>query len=70
MIVIGVVLIEKCSLWNMIVEELVGMGCSFYIGFWGNLSKEDKNIVNDIIELVRIEDLKYWMVYILSDGEC
>jgi len=67
--VIGVVLTEKCSLRNMTVEELVGMGRSPYTGFWGNLSKEDKNTVNDTIELVRIEDLKYRMVHTLSDGE-
>ena len=47
--VIGVVLTEKCSLRNMTVEELVGMGRSPYTGFWGNLSKEDKNTVNDAI---------------------
>ena len=32
--VIGVVLTEKCSLRNMTVEELVGMGRSPYTGFW------------------------------------
>ena len=53
----------------MTVEELVGMGRSPYTGFWGNLSKEDKNTVNDAIALVRIEDLKYRMVHTLSDGE-
>ena len=67
--VIGVVLPEKCSLRNMTVEELVGMGRSPYTGFWGNLSKEDKKTVNDAIALVRIEDLKYRMVHTLSDGE-
>ena len=67
--VIGVVLTEKCSLRNMTVEELVGMGRSPYTGFWGNLSKEDKKTVNDAIALVRIEDLKYRMVHTLSDGE-
>ena len=61
--VIGVVLTEKCSLRNMTVEELVGMGRSPYTGFWGNLSKEDKNTVNDAIALVRIEDLKYRIRY-------
>ena len=57
------------GLRNMTVEELVGMGRSPYTGFWGNLSKEDKNTVNDAIALVRIEDLKYRMVHTLSDGE-
>ena len=67
--VIGVVLTEKCSLRNMTVEELVGMGRSPYTGFWGNLGKEDKQIVENAIAMVRIEDLKYRMVHTLSDGE-
>lgn len=67
--VIGVVLTEKCSLRNMTVEELVGMGRSPYTGFWGNLGKEDKRIVDDAIAMVKIESLKYRMVHTLSDGE-
>lgn len=67
--VIGVVLTEKCSLRNMTVEELVGMGRSPYTGFWGSLSKEDKKIVDDAIVLMKIDDLKYRMVHTLSDGE-
>lgn len=67
--VIGVVLTEKCSLRNMTVEELVGMGRSPYTGFWGNLGKEDKKIVENAIAMMRIEDLKYRMMHTLSDGE-
>ena len=67
--VLGVVLTEKCSLRNMTVEELVGMGRSPYTGFWGNLGKEDKQIVENAIAMVRIEDLKYRVVHTLSDGE-
>lgn len=67
--VIGVVLTEKCNLQNMTVEELVGMGRSPYTGFWGKLGPEDKQIVNEAIALVKIDDLKYRMVHTLSDGE-
>lgn len=67
--VIGVVLTEKCSLRNMTVEELVGMGRSPYTGFWGRLGKADRKIVDDAIAMVRIEELKYRMVHTLSDGE-
>ena len=67
--IIGVVLTEKCHLRNMTVWELIGMGRSPYTGFWGTLSKKDKQIVNDAISLVRIEDLKERMVHTLSDGE-
>lgn len=67
--VIGVVLTEKCTLRNMTVEELVGMGRSPYTGFWGVLSKEDQQIVDNAISLVKIEDLKSRMLHTLSDGE-
>lgn len=67
--VIGVVLTEKCNLQNMTVEELVGMGRSPYTGFWGKLASEDKQIVDNAISLVKIEELKYRMVHTLSDGE-
>lgn len=67
--VIGVVLTEKCELRNMTVEELVGMGRSPYTGFWGRLGKHDKEVINDAIQLVNIEHLRYQMVHQLSDGE-
>ena len=67
--VIGVVLTEKCQLRNMTVNELIGMGRSPYTGFWGTLTRKDKQIVNDAIALVGIEGLKERMVHTLSDGE-
>jgi iron complex transport system ATP-binding protein len=67
--VIGVVLTEKCQLRNMTVNELIGMGRSPYTGFWGILSRKDRQIVDDAIALVGIEGLKERMVHTLSDGE-
>lgn len=67
--IIGVVLTEKCDLRNMTVEELVGMGRSPYTGFWGRLSKHDKDVIDNSINLVNIEHLRYQMVHQLSDGE-
>ena len=67
--VIGVVLTEKCQLRNMTVNELIGMGRSPYTGFWGTLSRKDRQIVDDAIALVGIEGLKERMVHTLSDGE-
>lgn len=66
---IGVVLTEKCDIRNMTSRELIGMGRSPYTGFWGKLSKEDKQVVDDSISLVRIENLASRMVHTLSDGE-
>ena len=60
---IGVVLTEKCDIRNMSVRELVEMGRSPYTGFWGRLDKEDKQVVEESIALVRIENLASRMVY-------
>lgn len=67
--VISVVLTEKCDIRNMSVIELIGLGRSPYTGFWGTLSKEDKEIVERSIALVGISHLTNRMVHTLSDGE-
>ncbi|MBO5182289.1 MAG: ABC transporter ATP-binding protein [Paraprevotella sp.] len=66
---IGVVLTERCDINNMTTEELVGMGRSPYTGFWGGLTMNDLNKVEEAIEWVRIGHLKGRMVQTLSDGE-
>lgn len=67
--VIGVVLTEKTNLQNMTVAELVGMGRSPYTGFWGRLTDEDRQIVDEAMSLVGICPLAQRMVQTLSDGE-
>lgn len=67
--VIGVVLTEKISLNNMSVYELVGLGRSPYTGFWGRLDAHDKEIIEESISLVKIDELRDRMVQTLSDGE-
>lgn len=67
--VISVVLTEKPDIRNMTVDELVGLGRSPYTGFWGTLSKEDKEVVNHAIHLVGIDNLQGRMIQTLSDGE-
>ena len=67
--IVGVVLTDKCDIRNMSVRELIGMGRSPYTGFWGRLGKEDKQIVEEAIAMVRIENLASRMVHTLSDGE-
>jgi len=66
---IGVVLTEKPDVHNMTVRELVGLGRSPYTGFWGSLSAEDYQVVDESIRLVGIEVLSSRMVDTLSDGE-
>lgn len=67
--VVGVVLTDKSSLANMTVDELVGMGRSPYTGFWGLLSAEDRQKVDEALDLVGITPLRTRMVQTLSDGE-
>ena len=66
---IGVVLTEKPQVRNMTVNELVAMGRAPYTGFWGILSKDDRRIVDESIQLVGIEALSHRQVQSLSDGE-
>lgn len=66
---IGVVLTEKPDVRNMTTEELVGMGRSPYTGFWGTLSKNDQQIIDEAIQLVGIELLQGRYIHTLSDGE-
>ncbi len=66
---IGVVLTERPDVQNMDVFELVSMGRSPYTGFWGTLSDEDRQIVDESIRLVGIDVLRGRMLHTLSDGE-
>jgi len=66
---IGVVLTEKPDVRNMTVRELVGLGRSPYTGFWGTLSKDDYQIVDESIRMVGIEPLSRRFIDTLSDGE-
>jgi len=65
----GVVLTEKLMLSNMTVSELVALGRSPYTGFWGKLSDYDRRIVDESIDSVHIDFLRYRMIQTLSDGE-
>ncbi|WP_298072080.1 ABC transporter ATP-binding protein [uncultured Bacteroides sp.] len=67
--VLSVVLTEKCDIRNMTVTELVGLGRSPYTGFWGTLSKADKEVVARSIAMVGIAHLAGRMIDTLSDGE-
>ena len=66
---ISIVLTERIELKNTTVFEIVGMGRAPYTGFWGRLSKEDIEIVNQSILLIGIEHLSGRMIDSLSDGE-
>jgi iron complex transport system ATP-binding protein len=66
---ISVVLTERVEVPCMNVVDLIGMGRSPYTGFFGTLTKEDKNIVNEAIDMVGISHLATRTFDTLSDGE-
>jgi iron complex transport system ATP-binding protein len=67
--IIGVVLTEKVDVRDMSVTELVSMGRIPYTGFWGKLTAEDKEIVEEAIRQVNISGLAERSIQTLSDGE-
>ena len=66
---VSVVLTERVEVPYMKVADLVGMGRSPYTGFFGTLTKEDKVIVGEAIEMVGITSLAERTIDTLSDGE-
>lgn len=66
---IGVVLTVKPDVDNLTIQEVVGLGRSPYTGFWGKLSDDDKQIVDEAIHQANIDHLRDRMVQTLSDGE-
>lgn len=66
---VSVVLTERVEVPYMKVEDMVGMGRSPYTGFFGTLTKEDRRIVGEAIEMVGISNLAQRTIDTLSDGE-
>ena len=65
----SVVLTDKVDIKSTSVFDLIGMGRAPYTGFWGALKSEDKEIIEECLELVNITKLRDRMVNTLSDGE-
>lgn len=55
---ISVVLTERPNVSNMTVEELVTLGRSPYTGFWGRGNEHDREVVDESIHLVGIDELR------------
>lgn len=66
---VGVVLTERPDVGSMTVREMVGMGRSPYTGFWGKLSSDDENKIEEAMALVGIQEMSQRQVCTLSDGE-
>lgn len=66
---IGVVLTERPDVTDMRASDMVALGRTPYTGFWGRLGTEDRNRVNEAMQLVGITHLAHRMIHTLSDGE-
>lgn len=67
--IISIVLTERPETDNITVNELVGMGRLPYTNFWGTLQEEDRQIVDDAMQMIGIYELKNRKIGTLSDGE-
>lgn len=67
--IISIVLTERPETDNITVNELVGMGRLPYTNFWGTLQEEDRQIVDDAMQMIGIYELRNRKIGTLSDGE-
>jgi iron complex transport system ATP-binding protein len=66
---VSVVLTEKLLIDNITVRNLIALGRSPYTGWLGQLSKEDEQLIGEIISLLKLENLQHKFFNELSDGE-
>ena len=53
----SVLLTERPNLNSMKVKEVLALGRFPYTSFWGSLNSKDENIINEVIELLKIQNL-------------
>lgn len=66
---VGVVLTEKTNAGGITVYELVSLGRHPYTGFFGQLKKNDREIIEQSLEAAGITHKSHHYVSELSDGE-
>ena len=66
---IGLVLTERPDDMFLKVYDVVASGRCPYTNFFGKIEKEDENIIQESLEIVGINHLKYRYFNTLSDGE-
>lgn len=67
--VMSLVLTEKIASKNLSVFELIALGRQPYTNWVGNLSEQDKNVINTAILQTNIEELQHKKCFELSDGQ-
>lgn len=66
---LGVVLTNRVSIPGMSVRDIVAMGRAPYTNYWGTLTAQDNDIIDDALQLCGIEALAKRESTTLSDGE-
>lgn len=66
---LALVLTEKTDPGNLRVEELIALGRIPYTGWFGTLTKEDKEKVDWAMAVTGVSVFRYRQVFQLSDGE-
>lgn len=66
---LSIVLTEQLTSKNLSVYELVALGRQPYTNWVGNLSEDDKQKVDDALNLINITDLQHKKCFELSDGQ-
>lgn len=66
---IALVLTEHLDISHITAQEVIALGRYPYTGFWGNLQKEDLNIIEEVADKVGVKDLLNRFFVELSDGE-
>jgi iron complex transport system ATP-binding protein len=67
--IVSFVSTEQIKTAHLTVQQLVALGRFPYTNWFGNLTKKDKEIVEESIEMVNIRSLQHKPVDELSDGE-
>lgn len=67
---ISIVLTSRPRMQNMTAREIISMGRSPYTDMWGALRQDDRNIVEQSISMVGVNELASRDIDTLSDGEC
>lgn len=67
--IMAVVLTDKIQADFLRVEELIRLGRSPHTNFWGGLSENDNQTLDDVIKLLKIESIYDRFFSDLSDGQ-
>jgi len=66
---LSVVLTEPIASKNLTVLELISLGRQPYTNWIGTLSKKDKSITQNALQMVALNELQHKKCYTLSDGQ-